>query len=485
MLLLKPNRHGHKPQINSKRDEGREISLTGPQFFSLPDQTIALSESTCIIEKASNGRRANKVVRGLTGKMFLVVIGRLTFAALLLFVQFYVLRAMIRFIRSLEIDQRKEKTLVALAIIFVVLVNLPLAAFIAESVFRPTQFALYSPPPEYEAMVKPFAYIFFIWTLSSLVFALVSPFAMAFFAAVQFFRRKRGSSKTETTVQVMDLSRRRFLRIALAAVATMPFAASAYGAVAARFRRVVERVVISIPGLPSQLDGLTIVQMSDIHSGLFMSEARMREYVEVANSLKPDIVALTGDFVSTKTREVYPFMRAVSSLEAKHGVYGCLGNHDDFDSAEQQLISGFKEAGFRLLINENHIIDIDGAKLNIIGVRYIGKSEAEQRLQDYLKGIDLDGTSILLCHTPYPFEKAAKMGIDLTLSGHTHGGQISLTLGDMILTPARAATVFIAGLFRIDNSHLYVNRGLGTSGPPIRINAPPEITHITLRTEES
>lgn len=416
--------------------------------------------------------------------MLLAVIGRLIVSTLLIFVQFYVLRATIRFIRSLELEARKEKAFVTFAVIFVLLVNIPLGAFIAESIFSPKQFALYSPPPQYETVIRPFAYLFFVWTLSSLVFGLASPIAMACFAAAQFFRRKRGSSEVETTVEVMDLSRRRFIRMALAALATMPFAASAYGAVAARYRRVVEKVVIPIQNLPAQLDGLTIVQMSDIHSGLFMTEARMREYVEVANSLKPDLIALTGDFVSTKTREVDPFIKAISSLKARYGVYGCLGNHDEFATAEKLLVSGFNDAGFRLLRNENQSIDIDGAELNIIGVRYIGKAGAGEKLQQYLKEIDLSGTTILLCHTPYPFEQAAKIGINLTLAGHTHGGQISLTLGDLILTPARAATVFLAGLFRINNSHIYVNRGLGTSGPPIRINAPPEITHITLKADK-
>lgn len=414
--------------------------------------------------------------------MFLAVIGRLTFSALLLFIQFYVLRAIIRFIRSLEIDKRKEKTLIALAIILVALVNLPLAAFIVESILRPTQFALYS-PPHFETTIRPFAYVFSVWTMSSIAFAAASPVAMACFAAVQFFRRRRTTEEVETTVEVMDLSRRRFLRMALAAIATMPFAASAYGAVAARFSRVIERVVIPIPNLPPQLDGLTIVQMSDIHSGLFMTEARMREYVEVANSLKPDLVALTGDFIASKKREVAPFIKAISSLRARRGVYGCLGNHDEFATAEKLLVAGFRDAGFSLLRDENHIIEIDGARLNIIGVHYIGKSNAGSKLQNRLRGLDLGGATILLCHTPYPFEQAAKMGIDITLAGHTHGGQISLTFGDMILTPARAATMYLAGLFRIGDSHLYVNRGLGTSGPPIRIGAPPEITHITLRAE--
>jgi predicted MPP superfamily phosphohydrolase len=93
----------------------------------------------------------------------------------------------------------------------------------------------------------------------------------------------------------------------------------------------------------------------------------------------------------------------------------------------------------------------------------------------------MEGTTILLQHAPQLFPQAQKFGIGLTLSGHTHGGQIALTIGDMIIAPAALSTMFLAGLFKIGGSHLYVNRGLGTTGPPIRINAPPEITHITLK----
>jgi hypothetical protein len=103
------------------------------------------------------------------------------------------------------------------------------------------------------------------------------------------------------------------------------------------------------------------------------------------------------------------------------------------------------------------------------------------RVDEALKRISLDGTTLLLMHAPQGFPQAARMGIDLTLSGHTHGGQIALTIGGLIVTPAMLSTMFLAGLFQIGTSHLYVSRGLGTTGPPIRINAPPEITHLTLK----
>jgi len=408
---------------------------------------------------------------------------RLVVALLLIGVQWYVLRAFLRIIRSLELERRKQRVFTIAATAMVVLMNAPLAAFIIESVINPRATLLYSPPPEYESVMRPLAYTFFVWTLGSFFFAAAAPIAMGLFAAAQFFRNRRRAGESEATVEVLDLSRRRFLRMALLAVASMPFAVSAYGAVAARARKVIERVVIPIPGLPPQLDGLTIVQMSDIHSGLFMSEAQMDEHVRIANELQPDIVALTGDFIATGKDQVAPFINAMSNLRAKRGVFGCLGNHDMFSNASEMIARGFDQHGFKLLRNRNEIIDIDGAKLNVIGVDYIGRRSKLHSLGDAIKDIPLDGTTILLAHTPYNFEEAARAGIALTLSGHTHGGQIALNLAGLVIAPASLTTMFLAGLFRIGDSHLYVNRGLGTTGPPIRINAPPEITHITLRPE--
>ena len=407
---------------------------------------------------------------------------RMLFALLLVAVQSYVLRAMLRIIRALQLGHKKEKLLTTAAVVLLVIVNLPLALFIVESLFRPRELLLYAPPSEYELTIRPFAYTFFVWTVGSLIFAAASPIAMACFAAVQFLRRNKTDPAEDATVRVFDLSRRRFLQVALTAASAMPFAVAAYGAVAARTRKVVEKVIVPISGLPPQLDGLTIVQLSDIHAGMFMREAQMAEYARIASGFKPDIIALTGDFVATHNDQVEPFMNAMSSLEAKYGVFACLGNHDIFTRSEEALGRRFASAGFKLLRNRNEIIDIDGAKLNIVGVDYLFASRStESTLDHVLRELDLEGTTILLQHAPQLFPQAAKLGIDLTLSGHTHVGQIALTIGDIIITPARFSTMFLAGLFKIGGSHLYVNRGLGTTGPPIRINAPPEITHLTLK----
>ena len=418
----------------------------------------------------------------ISGKTLLLIAGRTVLALLLISVQLYVLRALIRIIHSWQLNGQKARLLKALAVGFVTIVNLPLVFFFIEGFFRPNGLLLYSPPRAFESSMRPFAYVFFIWTLGSLFFAAASPMAMACFAFFQFFVRKPADRTREATVEVLDLSRRRFLRTALTAVSAMPFAVSAYGAVAARTRNVIEKVIVPIPGLSSQLEGLTIVQLSDIHAGMFMKESEMAEYVRIANSLKPDLIALTGDFVATHSDQVAPFMRAMSSLKGRYGVFGCLGNHDMFTRSEEALARGFANAGFKLLRNNNEIIEVDGAALNIIGVDYLFESRSTAATLDgVLKRISLEGTTILLQHAPQLFPQAANFGIDLTLSGHTHGGQIALTIGEMIITPAALSTMFLAGLFKIGDSHLYVNRGLGTSGPPIRINAPPEITHITLK----
>lgn len=415
-----------------------------------------------------------------TSSIFIVrVIAALIFVS----VQWVVLRAFLRILRSMGFTERREKLAVATALALFAFINAPLLWFIAETFISPRSFLLYEPAAGYEKIVRPFSYLFFIWMIGSFFFVAAAPLAMSAYAAVQFFRRKRGAA-LDRTAPAIDLSRRRFLQVMLLAAASMPFALSAYGAVAARSRKVVERVVVPIPGLPPPLDGFTIVQMSDIHAGFFMKESAMREYVEIANSLEPDIVALTGDFVATDQSQVEPFMRAMAALRTRRGVYGCLGNHDMFTGSEEELERRFRAAGFKLLRSANELLDVNGATLNIIGVDFISGRARDLMLDQALRGIRLDGTTLLLLHAPYSFPQAATKGIHLTLSGHTHGGQIALTLGDMILTPARLSTVFLAGLYKIGDSHLYVNRGLGTTGPPIRIGAPPEITHLTLKAVE-
>jgi predicted MPP superfamily phosphohydrolase len=261
-------------------------------------------------------------------------------------------------------------------------------------------------------------------------------------------------------------------------LASLPYLASTYGAFLAADHVVIERVTIPIKDLPDPLVGLKIVQLSDIHVGIFMPEHRVREYAGIVNRLEPDLVLLTGDYVSSSDANAAPFVRAASHLRAKHGVFGCVGNHDLFTLSVPLLTSGFSKYGMKLLHNEQVWLNINGTRLNLIGVEFLNR--AASRFDQAIRGLALDGPSILLSHHPNTFPQAASRAIDLTLSGHTHGGQMKVELLGLDLSPARLITPYAAGLFEIGDSKLYVNRGLGTTGPPIRFSAPPEITLITL-----
>jgi predicted MPP superfamily phosphohydrolase len=274
------------------------------------------------------------------------------------------------------------------------------------------------------------------------------------------------------------MSRRQFLRNAGVGLATLPFAASTYGVFVASQEFKIERIRLALPRLPEGLNGLTLVQLSDIHVGLFMNQHRLEEYVKIVNQLEPDLALITGDFVSVSNKYVLPTVKALSQLRSRFGVFGSIGNHELYTDAVPLLIEGFARNNMKILFNENAYVHTNGAKLNLVGIEYV--SQSVRIFDSAIAGIPLDGPTILLSHQPNVFPKAAERGIDLTLSGHTHGGQIKFEFLGMDVSPARLITPYPEGLFELGESKLYVNRGLGTTGPPVRINAVPEITHITV-----
>lgn len=411
-----------------------------------------------------------------------VIVFRLIIGAILVLAQVCVYLAGRRILQSAGFESLRGRRAAVLARLFFLIVNIPLAVYLIETVVSPRSIIFYSPPPRFEPFIIPVSYAFFVWSIGSILFVVGSPILMGLSAFVQRFSGRRREMNDDTTIQPIDLSRRRFLQLVFAGAAAVPFAASAYGAVTAKIGRAVERVEMPVRNLPRGLDGLRIVQMSDIHCGSFTSEAQIRAWVDQANALNPDIVALTGDFVATRNSEGIPFMSAIHGLRSKYGIFGCLGNHDMYTHAEEFFEDAFQKAGFKLLRNSNQYVEINGERLNVIGVDFIENQPKgdDPTLADVLSTIPLDGPTLLLSHNPNTFPDAARAGIDVTLSGHTHGGQIVLKLGGILITPARIATMFVAGFFKQGSSNLYVNRGLGTTGPPIRINAPPEITLITL-----
>lgn len=288
-----------------------------------------------------------------------------------------------------------------------------------------------------------------------------------------------------------SLGRRRFLERTVNLVGTVPFVAGAYGLLVERLDLQVTHQTIRLGRLPRAFNGFRLVQLSDIHIGPFMSGAQIRKWVEVANQLRPDLVVLTGDYVTWDPSTQGAAVESLSNLKAPYGVLGSLGNHEIWTHVEDSITRLFGGIGFDILRHRNRVLEAGGETLNFIGVDYERdrhfRNGQQEPARPYLDGVDRlmrpDTANILLSHNPNTFDSAAKLGIDLSLAGHTHGGQITLEFISPDLSPSRLMTKYLRGHYRIGNSQLYVNRGLGTIAIPIRIDAPPEITVFELRRE--
>ncbi|MGH9794550.1 MAG: metallophosphoesterase [Candidatus Acidiferrales bacterium] len=319
----------------------------------------------------------------------------------------------------------------------------------------------------------------------------------------------------ETAAELLPNPSRRYLfQTAAAAVGFAPFAVSLYGYFGERLRYVVERAEVPIPNLPAALDGLRIAQLSDIHIGLYLPREEVRRVVEMTNELAADLAVITGDFVTRNGDPLEDCVEELAALRAPLGVWGCNGNHEIYARCEARAASLFRQGGMRLLRAENAEVVHRGQALNLIGVDYQRTRAIDGPRRPMLEGIEplirRDAPNILLSHNPNAFRKAADLGIELTLAGHTHGGQVQVEILDHHLSPARFMTDFVAGLYqkkvasgkwlvagkstslhdsggrmsdvgRLTSAHLYVNRGIGTVGTPIRVGSPPEITLLTLR----
>lgn len=276
-------------------------------------------------------------------------------------------------------------------------------------------------------------------------------------------------------------SRRAFLTSSTLGVASLPFLGNS-GIITNNgdFDTVEQNIVIQ--NLPEEFKGFTIGMMSDVHSSVFMNMEDMSKYVQSMNVLKADLVVVTGDFVNSQTEEVYPFIEAFSELKADYGVYGCLGNHDYFTKNVELVAKEVDGCGIKLLRNDAVKIQKGNSFLNLLGVDDIPRDvNPDKYILPAIKSANNNNPKILLCHKPYFMENFQNHNIDLTLSGHTHGGQIVFAkIGDTYITPATLFSKYVWGLYKKGNSQLYVNRGIGSVGLPIRINCPPELTKITL-----
>ena len=278
----------------------------------------------------------------------------------------------------------------------------------------------------------------------------------------------------------LSLRRRQLLKMGGATAVGITFGTPLISSIASARDYRITRIPISFPNLPGGLHGLTIAQLSDVHAGIYMTKDHMMEIAELTNSLHANIVALTGDHVDSSDIQIPSVRDAMNMLKSDYGIYGCLGNHDHFATAEK-VSAALQQIDVVMLNNANRTLTINGEKLSLIGVDDAGYGRSNfARLDDALKGVDPQTFRILLSHRPEFFGQAKNAGMDLTLAGHTHGGQVGIEFWGVNLNPAYLVTKYVRGLFKEEGKQMYVNVGVGMVGVPIRI-VRPEITLITLQ----
>jgi len=320
------------------------------------------------------------------------------------------------------------------------------------------------------------------WWLASSLFAFLVVILFAIPRAIVGGIRWALARRHATRPDIQSPPRRQFLQRTATVAAGAPFVAGAYGLLYGRLNLETTAPTIHLPRLPRAFEGFRICQLSDIHIGPFMPADQIRKYVAIANAQKAEMIVLTGDFVTFDPDTQQAVVEALRGLRAPFGIYGCLGNHDAWTGVEDSITELFRQTGVRMLRGANVPVATNGESFNLIGVdfqspRRFGPSAPVPHLLGNIEGmIDRQRTNILLSHNPDTFDRAAELGIDFSLAGHTHGGQAALEFISPEIAPSRLVTPYVAGLFRKPGGQLYVNRGIGTMFIPIRLGAPPEIT---------
>ncbi len=292
--------------------------------------------------------------------------------------------------------------------------------------------------------------------------------------------RRRRAAVVQPQAQV-DSGRRTFLAASTGLGATaLALPTTSYSIWRAFAPPVVERCTIPLPNLPASLDGTTIALLADLHIGPWIGRGFVEELVAQTNALSPSLVAIAGDMVDRPVQELAEEVLPLRELKSRYGTFFVTGNHDYYSGAGPWTRHAREVLGFEVLRNEARLIGTEDQGFDLLGVDDWAGSESTpddyHTLEKALGGHALSRAAVLLAHQPFGFEVAAKRGIDLQLSGHTHGGQI----WPFTLAMRRYFHPYFAGRHRFGDSTLYITRGCGFWGPPMRLGAPPELALITL-----
>ena len=273
-------------------------------------------------------------------------------------------------------------------------------------------------------------------------------------------------------------ARRAFLHTTQAALLCTPAIVTGYAVFIERVDLSLREQDLMFPDLPKDLDGLRLVQLSDIHLSPFLSERELARAVDMANETRAHLALVTGDLISTARDPLDICLKQLSRLRADAGVFGCLGNHEIYANAEDYVEQQGARMGQRYLRQRAESLKFGQATLNLAGVDY------QRSRKPYLVGAEQmiapDAFNVLLSHNPDVFPVAARQGYPLTIAGHTHGGQVRIEILHEDLNVARFFTPYVDGLYRRDKAAVFVSRGIGTIALPARIGSPPEVNLLRL-----
>ena len=306
----------------------------------------------------------------------------------------------------------------------------------------------------------------------SLLWAFTSTAAWIIYRVLRLFRWRSEEA---------DPTRRALLRTAGTAAVAAPFALVGFGTFIERTAFGIREIDIPIPDLHHDLEGLRLVQISDIHLSPFLSEREFARVVDAANGLRAHVMFITGDLISVRGDPLDACLDQIARLRADAGVLGCLGNHEIYARTEEYTTVQAARMGVLFLRSQARRLRFGNATLNVAGVDYQRMNKRAYYLPGAERLLSPGALNILLSHNPDVFPVAARQGWDFTLAGHTHGGQVNFEILNYGLNVARFYTPYVYGLYREGRPSIYVTRGIGTIGMPARLGAPPEISVLRLR----
>ena len=351
--------------------------------------------------------------------------------------------------------------------------------------------------PNYMVVIFGFVFTIIISKLSMVMPLIIDDIIRFFKYLYQTIFVKKSISLAGQPITRLD-----FLKNTALVLGGLTFSIFSYGIIFGRFNFKKHLVDLTIKSFPKDAKPLKIIQISDLHLGSFQRKDKLIEAVDMINDENPDLIFFTGDLVNNHASEAAPFVDILKKLEARHGKYAVLGNHDYADyigldlKTEQGLAKWqknfneiqqyFKDSDFDLLLNESRTLALNNLEVNIVGVenwgdgRFSKYGDIEKAMENIKEGIP----TFLLSHDPthwtnkvLPFHKH----IDLQLAGHTHGMQFGIEIGGIKWSPSQWKYKFWAGLYQDDEQYLYVNRGIGHLGYPGRVGILPEITILNVQ----